>query len=310
MEWKKMPNFRNGSKCGFEPGLTWLRVRRSTTELPRSMSGEHASTASQNTSFLTGKLCKLIERILRGLVVGLHACSWFNWDDLSTGWTRRANMCVIRNARVSGCVIVDQGEHSLVGRNRLCMCRCANLIELKRSIRARHTWMGTHIAFGYWALFVSTGAMASPTKGTECYNCGNKHGATHAQSIGLRWDNGFGSTGSSHLCGALYVVSINDHIACNPRCAIKCYTLTKFNKIAIQARAQMAADKEAVEDTTVFVMCWNTMFITYQSLWATTYLPMASEVFYFSHRPHNGLCHRQRRNTNSERKKRWCWFTG
>ena len=26
---------RNGSKGGFEPGLTWLRVRRSTTELPR-----------------------------------------------------------------------------------------------------------------------------------------------------------------------------------------------------------------------------------------------------------------------------------
>ena len=31
-----MPNLRNGSKGGFEPGLTQLRVRNSTTELPRS----------------------------------------------------------------------------------------------------------------------------------------------------------------------------------------------------------------------------------------------------------------------------------
>ena len=31
-----MPNLRNGSKGGFEPGLTRLRVRHSTTELPRS----------------------------------------------------------------------------------------------------------------------------------------------------------------------------------------------------------------------------------------------------------------------------------
>ena len=30
-----MPNLRNGTKGGFEPGLTRLRVRRSTTELPR-----------------------------------------------------------------------------------------------------------------------------------------------------------------------------------------------------------------------------------------------------------------------------------
>ena len=30
-----MPNLRNGSKGGFEPGLTRLRVRHSTTELPR-----------------------------------------------------------------------------------------------------------------------------------------------------------------------------------------------------------------------------------------------------------------------------------
>ena len=36
IERTKMPNFRNDSKGGFEPGLTWLRVRHSTTELPRS----------------------------------------------------------------------------------------------------------------------------------------------------------------------------------------------------------------------------------------------------------------------------------
>ena len=37
MEWTKMPNCRNGNKGGFEPGLTWLRVRHSITELPRSV---------------------------------------------------------------------------------------------------------------------------------------------------------------------------------------------------------------------------------------------------------------------------------
>ena len=31
-----MPNLRNGSKGGFEPGLSRLRVRHSTTELLRS----------------------------------------------------------------------------------------------------------------------------------------------------------------------------------------------------------------------------------------------------------------------------------
>ena len=36
MERTEMPNLRNGSKEGFEPGLTRLRVRHSTTELPRS----------------------------------------------------------------------------------------------------------------------------------------------------------------------------------------------------------------------------------------------------------------------------------
>ena len=37
MERSKMPNLRSGTKGGFEPGLTWLRVRHSTAELPRSI---------------------------------------------------------------------------------------------------------------------------------------------------------------------------------------------------------------------------------------------------------------------------------
>ena len=37
MERTKMSNLRNGSKGGFEPGLTRLRVRHSTAELPRSI---------------------------------------------------------------------------------------------------------------------------------------------------------------------------------------------------------------------------------------------------------------------------------
>ena len=35
-----MPNLRNGSKGGFEPGLSRLRVRHSTTELLRSTGRE------------------------------------------------------------------------------------------------------------------------------------------------------------------------------------------------------------------------------------------------------------------------------
>ena len=36
MERTKIPKSRNGSKVGFEPGLSRLRVRHSTTELPHS----------------------------------------------------------------------------------------------------------------------------------------------------------------------------------------------------------------------------------------------------------------------------------
>ena len=39
-----MPNLRNGSKGGFEPGLTRLRVRHSTAELPRSKTKENPHT--------------------------------------------------------------------------------------------------------------------------------------------------------------------------------------------------------------------------------------------------------------------------
>ena len=41
-----MSNLRNGSKGGFEPGLTRLRVRHSTTELPRSTWNELVKTIS------------------------------------------------------------------------------------------------------------------------------------------------------------------------------------------------------------------------------------------------------------------------
>ena len=47
MERTKMPNLRNGSKGGFEPGLTRLRVRHSTTELPRSINMPDAITHRQ-----------------------------------------------------------------------------------------------------------------------------------------------------------------------------------------------------------------------------------------------------------------------
>ena len=36
------------------------------------ISGVHWSTACQKASFLAGRLCKFSERILRGLVFGLH----------------------------------------------------------------------------------------------------------------------------------------------------------------------------------------------------------------------------------------------
>ena len=44
-----MSNLRNGSKGGFEPGLTRLRVRHSTTELPRSTNVE-VSTSRFSTN--------------------------------------------------------------------------------------------------------------------------------------------------------------------------------------------------------------------------------------------------------------------
>ena len=46
-----MPNLRNGSKGGFEPGLTRLRVRHSTTELPRSTT-DPASADNTGTNTL------------------------------------------------------------------------------------------------------------------------------------------------------------------------------------------------------------------------------------------------------------------
>ena len=55
----------------------------------------------------------------------------------------------------------------------------------------------------------------------------NTERRTHSQ-FKLRWDNGFEFTGSANLIGVLYLVSINDHVACNTRFAIKCYTLTRL----------------------------------------------------------------------------------
>ena len=46
---RKMPNLRNGSKWGFEPGLSRLRVRHSTTELRRSTSKREVSTQPKLT---------------------------------------------------------------------------------------------------------------------------------------------------------------------------------------------------------------------------------------------------------------------
>ena len=58
MERTKMPNLRNGTKWGFEPGPTWLRVRHSTAELPRSInhlcSGQCHSGALAMLSTYTG----------------------------------------------------------------------------------------------------------------------------------------------------------------------------------------------------------------------------------------------------------------
>ena len=51
-----MPNLPNGTKGGFEPGLTRLRVRHSTTELPRStMYAERSCNIRSNPMAESGK---------------------------------------------------------------------------------------------------------------------------------------------------------------------------------------------------------------------------------------------------------------
>ena len=68
MERTKMPNPRNGNKEGFEPGLTWLRVRHSTTELPRYGMSFHVETDHKPlVSLLSSKknLDELLSRIQR-----------------------------------------------------------------------------------------------------------------------------------------------------------------------------------------------------------------------------------------------------
>ena len=49
-----MPNLRNGSKGGFEPRLSRLRVRHSTTELPRSTEYHSSVTSDPCHMSVTG----------------------------------------------------------------------------------------------------------------------------------------------------------------------------------------------------------------------------------------------------------------
>ena len=65
MERTKMPNLRNGNKEGFEPGITWLRVRHSTSELPRST----CSTYVDGSCGMTDD-----SRVF-------YVCWWFVWFD-------------------------------------------------------------------------------------------------------------------------------------------------------------------------------------------------------------------------------------
>ena len=57
MERKKKPNLRNGTKAGFEPGLTRLRVRHSTTELPRSTNVDEGQFISRCKTSETVPFC-------------------------------------------------------------------------------------------------------------------------------------------------------------------------------------------------------------------------------------------------------------
>ena len=68
-----MPNLRNGNKEGFEPGLTWLRVRHSTTELPRSM---------VLCTFVPGAPGDLISRNYYYIVVMLVFSLILSWNSL------------------------------------------------------------------------------------------------------------------------------------------------------------------------------------------------------------------------------------
>ena len=65
-----MPNLRNGSKGGFEPGLTRLRVRHSTTELPRSTLSS-LQTCSSLFVFYIVRVQSFDEGVL---LVSVHAC--------------------------------------------------------------------------------------------------------------------------------------------------------------------------------------------------------------------------------------------
>ena len=64
-----MPDLRNGNKGGFEPGLTRLRVRHSTTELPRSI--EKNETIHNAISEVSKGDC-IIKILTMGILNGIH----------------------------------------------------------------------------------------------------------------------------------------------------------------------------------------------------------------------------------------------
>ena len=76
-----MPNIRNGNKEGFEPGLTLLRVRNATTELPRYTTRHYLYTG--DTGVMAG-----VAIICAGSVVSCHVCM----HGLDTGPLRHTQM--------------------------------------------------------------------------------------------------------------------------------------------------------------------------------------------------------------------------
>ena len=71
MERRKMPNLPKGTKGGFEHGLTWLRIRHSTTELPRStkITVKRIKNVKRPPKLVCGKVnCGSKEQIQRAVI--------------------------------------------------------------------------------------------------------------------------------------------------------------------------------------------------------------------------------------------------